>query len=94
MNKFVITSVRIRKLEENTSKIVGIASIVINESFLINDIRIIKKDDKMFCGMPSRYLGNHVFKDICNPLNNETRTLIENRILAEYINLQDEKNEV
>ncbi len=91
MNKFEITSIRVHKLPENqNSNVVGMASIVINHSFLINDIRIIKTKEKMFCGMPSRKLEDQSFVDICHPLDEKTRKYLENSILAEFINCKEE----
>lgn len=97
MSKFEITSIKIHKLpKEENSSIVGIASIVLNGVFLVNDIRIIQTKDKTFCAMPSRRLEDKTFMDICHPLNNDTRKYLENLILAEYLNtdlVEDKKNE-
>lgn len=93
MNKFEITSIKVHKLPKSeNSNIVGIASIVLNKAFLVNDIRIIQTKNKLFCGMPSRQLENKSFVDICNPLNIEVRKYMENVILAEYINTTDEED--
>ncbi len=90
MNKFEITSIRVKKLvKSEDSNIVGTASIVINGSFLVNDIRIINTKNKMFCAMPSRMLEDKTFMDICHPLNADTRKYIENLILSEFINLKE-----
>ena len=90
MNKFEITSIRVKKLIKNQgSNIVGTATIVLNGSFLVNDIRIINTKNKMFCAMPSRMVEDKTFMDICHPLNTETRKYIENLILSEFINLKD-----
>lgn len=97
MNKFEITSIRCRKYEKQRENgVVGTASIIIDNSFLINDIKIVNTNGKMFCGMPSRLDKNNEFIDICNPINNATRRYLENLILAEYLNtVGDEvKNEV
>lgn len=97
MSKFEITSIKVHKLPKTeNSNIVGIASIVLNHAFLVNDIRIIQANDKLFCGMPSRRLEDKSFMDICHPLNNDVRKYLENLILAEYINAdyeEDKKDE-
>lgn len=84
-NNFEITSVKVTKLEKPEGNIVGNASIVINNSFLINDIRIINANNRMFCGMPSRRLQDGTFMDECHPINSKTREYMENKILAEYL---------
>ena len=90
MNKFEVTSIRVKKLLKNeSSTIVGTASIVINGSFLVNDIRIISTKNKMFCAMPSRMLEDKTFMDICHPLNQKTRQYIENLIISEFISLKE-----
>ncbi len=94
-NKFEITSIRCHKYKESQENgVVGVASIVINGVFLINDIRIINANDKMFCGMPSKRKDDKEFVDICHPLNLETRKYLENLVLAEFINTPIETEEV
>lgn len=91
-NKFEITSIRCHKYPEpQENGVVGIASVVINGSFLINDIKIIHANNKMFCGMPSKRKDDKEFVDICHPLNELTRKYLENLVLAEFINTQEEE---
>lgn len=93
MSKFEITSIKVHKLQKTeNSNIVGVASIVIDKSFLVTDIRIIQTKDKLFCGMPSKRLSDNSFVDICNPLNKEVRNYLENAIIAEYMNSDDRKD--
>jgi len=95
MSKFEITSIKIHKLSKSeNSNIVGLASIVLNNAFLVNDIRIIQTKDKLFCAMPSRRQADKSFKDICYPLNKKVRKYLENLILAEYINTPEERMEL
>lgn len=91
-NKFEITSIRCRKYSESKENgVVGVASIVLNGAFLINDIKIISANNKMFCGMPSRKKDGKEFVDICHPLNLETRKYLESLVLAEFINSEPEE---
>ena len=87
MNKIEVTSVKIRKINNSNTNVVGIASILLNHAFLVSDIKIIKNDSHIFCGMPSKK-KNGKYIDICNPINDETRKEIENNILAEYIKME------
>lgn len=91
MSKFEITSIKCCKYKEpKANGVVGVASIIINGSFLVNDIKLIKVKDKMFCGMPSKLKEDKTFMDICNPINHETRKYLENEIIAAYVNCQEE----
>ena len=84
MSKIEITSVKVNKFEDSQSgRIIAVANIVINDCFIVNDIRIIKTEDKMFCAMPNRKLVTGEFRDICHPLNQETRKYIEDSILKQ-----------
>lgn len=78
-----ITEVRIKKLE-STNRVKGIASITINNCFVVNDIKILESQNELFIGMPSKTTPNGEFKDIAHPINAETRALIQNAILKEY----------
>ena len=53
-----ITSVKVRKIEKEDSRMKGKASVVLDDCFAIKDIRIIQGDDKLFIAMPSRKLAN------------------------------------
>ena len=49
-----ITSVSVRKIEKEGSRMKGIASILIDDSFAVHDIRIIDGDNGLFIAMPSK----------------------------------------
>lgn len=79
-----ITSVTVRKVEKEDSRMKGIASILIDDCFAIHDIRIIEGDNGLFIAMPSRKTATGGYRDIAHPINQETRTLIEEPILKAY----------
>ena len=79
-----ITSVRVHKTEKENSRMKGIATVVIDNSFAIHDIRIIEKDDYLFIAMPSRKTATGEYKDIAHPINHDVRKLFEDAILEEY----------
>ena len=90
--KFImkITSVKVKKLEEErNSRLVGLATAVIDKEFLISDIRIIKGDDRLFLAMPSQKLADGSYKDVAHPLNSECRAKFEEAILKEYNDVSD-----
>lgn len=88
-----ITSVKIRKVEKENSRMKGIASVVIDDSIAIHDIRIIEGDNNLFIAMPSRKTPAGEYKDIVHPINQEVRTMFEKEILDAYENAEDEAKE-
>ena len=79
-----ITSVNVRKVEKEGSRMKGIASVLIDDCFAIHDIRIIEGDNGLFIAMPSRKTANGGYRDIAHPINPETRALFEEAILESY----------
>jgi len=81
-----ITSVNVRKIDKENSRMKGIASVLIDDSFAVRDIRIIEGDNGLFIAMPSRKTATGGYRDIAHPINPETRKAFEEAILAEYEN--------
>jgi stage V sporulation protein G len=77
-----ITEVKVFPVEEE--KLKAFVSIVIDDCFMVNDIKIIQGRDSRFISMPSRRKKSGDFKDVAHPLNSDTRQKMEHRILAEY----------
>jgi stage V sporulation protein G len=78
-----ITEVRVFPVA-NEERLKAYATITIDHSFLIRDLRVINGNTGLFVAMPSRKMKDGTFKDIAHPLNSETRQMIESRVLAEY----------
>ena len=85
-----ITSVKIHKVEKENSRMKGIASVVVDDSIAIHDIRIIEGDNNLFIAMPSRKTPAGEYKDIVHPINQEVRTMFEKEILDAYENAEEE----
>ncbi|QQR49358.1 SpoVG family protein [bacterium] len=68
----------------NEGKLLAYATMVFDGCFIVRDMKIIKSDKGLFVSMPSRRKKDGSFKDIVHPLNAETRTLIEQRVIEEY----------
>ena len=81
-----ITSVKVKKIEEKNSRLVGVATAVIDKVFIVEDIKIIKGDERLFLAMPSQKMPEGSYKDIAHPLNADCRKLFEDAILTEYDN--------
>ena len=88
-----ITSVNVRKIEKEGSRMIGIASVLIDDSFAVHDIRIIEGDNGLFIAMPSRKTAVGGYRDIAHPINPEVRAMFEEAIFEAYKNAEDEASE-
>lgn len=77
-----ITKVTLRPVAMN--KVVAIASIVIDDCFVVHDLRVVNGDKGIFVAMPSRKLPNGDFRDICHPINTEARSEIQRAVIAQF----------
>jgi stage V sporulation protein G len=89
--KMEITEVKVFPIQEE--KLKAFVSIVFDQCFMVNDVKIIQGKDGLFISMPSRKKKNGEFKDVAHPLNNETRRMIEDKVLAEYDRVLMERGE-
>jgi stage V sporulation protein G len=79
-----VTEVRISP-SKGGGKIRAFASIVIDDCFIVNDLRVLEgREGQMFVTMPARKTRNGQMRDIAHPLNGDTRQEIEERVLGEY----------
>ena len=77
-----ITEVRVFPVDED--KLKAFASIVIEDAFVVSDIKIIEGRHGRFLSMPSIKRKNGTFRDIAHPLNQDTRRMLEKRIFDRY----------
>lgn len=84
-----ITSVNVRKVEKEDSRMKGIASVLLDDCFAIHDIRIIEGDNGLFIAMPSRKTATGTYRDIAHPINQETRKLFEEAVVEAYKNSEE-----
>ena len=79
-----ISDVRIRFVKKDDSKLKAVASITIDDCFVVHDIKIFEREDGFAIAMPSRKTTDGKYKDIAHPLNSETREMLQSIILSEY----------
>ena len=77
-----ITEVRVFPVDEE--KLKAYASSVLDACFIVNDLNVIEGKRGLFISMPSRRRKRGGYRDVAHPLNNETRRMIEEQVLAEY----------
>ncbi len=79
-----ISDIRIRLVKKDDSKLKAVASMTIDECFVVHDIKVIQGTENVFISMPSRKTPDGEYKDIVHPINTPTREMIRDAILAEY----------
>src|SRR5690554_5816998 len=78
-----ITDVRLRRVNSE-GRMKAIASISIDNEFVVHDIRVIDGNNGMFVAMPSKRTPDGEFRDIAHPISSATREKIQNAVLEEF----------
>lgn len=78
-----ITDVRIRLIAKE-GKLKAVASITIDNEFVVHDIKVIEGEKGLFIAMPSKKSADGEYRDIAHPINSETRSKLEQIILDQY----------
>ncbi len=86
-----ISDVRVRVVKKDDSKLKAVASITIDECFVVHDIKVIEGSQGFFIAMPSRKTPDGEYKDIVHPLDTETRERIRAAILEEFDKVSKEE---
>ena len=79
-----ITDVRVRKLNRNDGRKLAVASITLDNEFVVHDINVIDGDRGLFISMPSRRMPNGEYRDIAHPITAEARQRIQDAVLNAY----------
>ena len=85
-----INDIRIREVRNQDGKLKAVASITIDDCFVVHDIKIFEREDGHSIAMPSRKTSDGKYKDIAHPLNSETRELLQSAILTAFYKFQEE----
>ena len=82
-----VTQVKVYPFKETPSmgKLLGMASIVLNDQLLVRHLRIMEGENGLFVGYPNDpfYKGED-FRSICFPMTRQLREHIENCVLEKY----------
>ena len=78
-----IKVISLRKILKEGSRFLGIAQISLNDSLVINDVRIIQGPDSKFIAMPS-YKVNDEYYDFAHPTNADSATPIKEIVIKAY----------
>lgn len=85
-----ISDIRIRLVKKDDGKLKAVASITIDECFVVHDIKVIEGNEGPFISMPSRKTPDGEYKDIVHPINTETREMIRDAVLEAYKKAEQE----
>ncbi len=79
-----ISEVRVRLVKKEEGKLKAVASITIDNCFVVHDVKILEGTDDFFIAMPSKKTPDGEYKDIVHPLNTETREMLKKVVLEEF----------
>ncbi|MCH6544884.1 MAG: septation regulator SpoVG [Deltaproteobacteria bacterium] len=77
-----VTEIRVFPVDED--KLRAYVTITFDHCFVVRDLKVIRGTSGLFVSMPSKRRKDGTYKDIAHPLNNETRRMIEEKIIAQY----------
>ena len=75
--------VRVTPFEREGSNMVGLANIVLNDSFAVGNVSVVQGKKGMFVAMPSYKAGNK-YRDVCFPIKKEFREKLNEAVLETY----------
>ena len=78
-----ITEVKVFPVNEE--KLKAYVTIVLDNCFIVRDLKIINGNSGLFVAMPSKRRKDGTYKDIAHPLNQSTRRNFEQQILDAYL---------
>lgn len=77
-----ISEIKVYPVQEE--KLKGYVTMTLDNCFVIRDIKIIEGRSGLFVSMPSKKGKDGTYKDVAHPINQETRSMMEGKILEEY----------
>lgn len=77
-----VTEVKIFPVQEDRLK--AYATITFDNCFVVRDLKVISGNNGLFVAMPSKKRKDGTYRDTAHPLNNQTRQMIESKVLGEY----------
>lgn len=78
-----VTDVRLRPVNSE-GRMKAIASITLDNEFVIHDIRVIDGNNGLFVAMPSKRTPDGEFRDIAHPISSAAREKIQKAVLEVY----------
>lgn len=64
----------------------AMASIVLNDQFMVRGLRVMEGENGLFVGYPNDpFFKGEDFRSLCNPITRQLREHIEDRVLTKYL---------
>lgn len=79
-----ISDVRVRLVKKDDGRLKAVASVTLDECFVVHDIKVIDGTDGCFIAMPSRKTADGEYKDIAHPIKTEMRDALKKAVLDAY----------
>lgn len=79
-----ISDVRVRLIQNEESKLKAVASITIEDCFVVHDIKVLEGNQGYFVRMPNRKTPDGQYKDVAHPINTETREQLSKAVLEAF----------
>ena len=79
-----MTITEVKVVPRSGDSLKAFASIIIDNAFIIKNIKIIEGKNGLFISMPSLKNKDGEFRDIAHPINSEARKEIETLIFDKY----------
>lgn len=79
-----ITETRVKLLDETSAPLLAVASITIDDCFVVHDLKVVDGTRGIFVAMPSRKMAEGKYNDIAHAINQDTRDIIQRTVLGAY----------
>ena len=79
-----ISDVRVRLIQNEESKLKAVASITIEDCFVVHGIKVLEGNQGYFVRMPNRKTPDGQYKDVAHPINTETREQLSKAVLEAF----------
>ena len=88
-----ITDVRLRKVNNQDTRMKALVSVTFDEAFVVHDLRVIDGNNGLFVAMPSKLTPDGEFRDIAHPINTEMRQHVQEEVMRVYEETEDPASE-
>lgn len=78
-----VTDVRVRKVLPD-GKMKAVASVTLDDEFVVHDVRVVEGANGLFIAMPSRKTPEGTFRDVAHPITAEAREMIQEAVIRAY----------
>lgn len=79
-----ITDVRLRKVNNQDTRMKALVSITFDDAFVIHDLRVIEGNTGLFVAMPSKRTPDGEFRDIAHPIHSDMRQHVQEEVMKVY----------